>query len=160
MQIKSLWLGQLPFQDSLKKQADLKQQLLNKPDGAGFFMGFEPQNPVITKGLRAGSEDILWTDRELKNQGIDVVSLKRGGQATLHAPGQLVIYPVIRLKTFSLRVKDYIVAIENITKEMLSKMNVPTERRETDTGLSTRTRGNWLFLGCIFPKASASTAWL
>ena len=128
------WEGAIPFQKSLQLQEQVKP-LAKK--GAGFFLGFESRHGVITKGLRTEEEDILWSDKQLKKQKIDTVSLKRGGRATLHTPGQLVIYPVIHLSSFKLKVKDFILLIENITRECLLDVGMATKRLEKDSGLST-----------------------
>ena len=144
--IQPLWLGKLPFQESLKRQLDLKEQLLCGQKNTGFFIGFEPASPVITKGLRSGGEDILWPEDRLEKFGVRQFSIKRGGQATLHAPGQLVIYPVLPLSVFSLKVKDYIVALESLTQNVLLKMNVSTEKLEEYAGLFT-SKGKIAFFG-------------
>ena len=46
--------------------------------------------PVITLGRKTSPENF-------KAQDIPVFQVERGGDATLHAPGQLVGYPIIRL---------------------------------------------------------------
>lgn len=144
--IQSLWLGDLSIETSLEKQLELKEQILQKEKKMGFFMGFEPKDSVITTGLRSNENDILWSNEKLKKTGIKKLSIKRGGEATLHSPGQLVIYPVIPLSLFSLKVKDYIVRIENISKEVFSQIGIPTEKKEQNAGLSTST-GKIAFFG-------------
>ena len=145
--IQPLWLGKLPVEASLQKQLDLKRQLLCEDSPShGFFMGFEPESPIITKGLRSGREDVLWSESRLAQAGVRQISIKRGGHATLHSPGQLVIYPILPLAAFSLKVKDYIVALEEITQKVLLKWGVLTERLEEYAGLST-SRGKMAFFG-------------
>jgi lipoyl(octanoyl) transferase len=53
---------------------------------------FLEHDPVITLGRSARPEHIL------RPQGIDVVRTSRGGDVTVHGPGQLVIYPVVTLR--------------------------------------------------------------
>lgn len=144
--IQSLWLGDLLFEESLKKQSDLKEQILQKEKKMGFFMGFEPKNSVITTGLKSNENDILWSEEKLKKFSIRKLSIKRGGEATLHSPGQLVIYPVIPLTLFSLKVKDYIVSLESISKEVFSQIGISTEKQEQNAGLFTPT-GKIAFFG-------------
>lgn len=49
---------------------------------------------------------------------------KRGGRVTVHAPGQLVIYPIIDLKRRDLNVSSYIQLLEFWIIHALDKMNV------------------------------------
>jgi lipoyl(octanoyl) transferase len=56
--------------------------------------------PVITLGKSGTDQDILGTH-------IPVVYTSRGGQATYHGPGQIIIYPVINLKNCSMNLTDY-----------------------------------------------------
>ena len=46
--------------------------------------------PVITVGRRGKKENIL-------QNHIPIVDIERGGDVTLHSPGQLVIYPIVKL---------------------------------------------------------------
>ena len=144
--IQPLWLEKLSVQASFKKQLDLKEQLLCGQQDSGFFMGFEPESPVITKGLRSNRDDILWSEDRLEQFKVRQVSIKRGGQATLHAPGQLVIYPVLPVSVFSLKIKDYIVALESLTQKVLLKVGVSTKKLEEYAGLFT-SKGKIAFFG-------------
>ena len=140
----SQWEGAIPFQKSLEIQEKLKP-LAKK--GAGFFLGFESCHGVITKGLGTEAEDILWPEKQLAQKKISLISLKRGGKATLHAPGQLVIYPVIHLASFKWLIKDFILSLENMTREFLLDLGVAAGRKEEKySGLSTA-RGKIAFFG-------------
>ena len=141
--IQSRWKGAIPFQKSLDLQEEGKD---SAKKGTGFFLGFESSQGVITKGLRTEEEDILWSDTQLKQKKISIVSLTRGGRATLHAPGQLVIYPVIHLASFKWQIKDFILLLESITKDFLLDLGIVSERREKYSGLSTP-RGKIAFFG-------------
>ena len=141
--ILSVWKGSIPFQESLRLQEGLTP---TAKQGKAFFLGFESRHNVITKGLRTENEDILWSGKQLSKWEIETVSLNRGGRATLHAPGQLVVYPVIHLDSFRLKVRDFILLLEDITKECLRDIGIVSERREKYSGLST-TCGKIAFFG-------------
>ena len=142
-EIKSRWAGAIPFEDSLKEQERLKP-LAKK--GEFCFFGFEPLEPVISHGLRSGDADVLWPESRLKSHGIKRAALKRGGEATLHAPGQLVIYPALSLPLLKIKVRDYILCLEDLTRQALAGLGIQTERRDRDSGLSTQ-RGKIAFFG-------------
>ncbi|MBM3124810.1 MAG: lipoyl(octanoyl) transferase LipB [Chloroflexi bacterium] len=52
---------------------------------------------VYTFGRRGRSENLLWNDQKLKQKGVSIHWVDRGGDVTYHGPGQLVGYPLIPL---------------------------------------------------------------
>lgn len=103
-------------------------------------MEFEP---VITLGIRGNfGFDVVQTGSDVK---IPVVKTDRGGQATLHTPGQLVIYPIMDLKQFHLGVKDFVCLVIKTTSRVLSNYGIESFSREAP-GLYTK-QGKLVFLG-------------
>ncbi len=69
--------------------------------------------PVVTLGKKSSSEDLLgW-----KGQ---VEEIERGGKATYHGPGQVVIYPILNLKQHGQNLSGFLEAMENSMIEVLS----------------------------------------
>jgi lipoyl(octanoyl) transferase len=52
---------------------------------------------VYTFGRRGHQENLLWGEAQLKEKGIAIHWVDRGGDVTYHGPGQLVGYPLIPL---------------------------------------------------------------
>jgi lipoyl(octanoyl) transferase len=53
---------------------------------------------VYTFGRRGQAENLLWNEAQLKEKGVSTYWVDRGGDVTYHGPGQLVGYPLIKLK--------------------------------------------------------------
>jgi len=91
--------------------------------------------PTISLGKRAEKSDLLHTEEELINKGYDVVSANRGGSVTYHGPGQLVIYPVIKLSDYKMGVKDFCCEMLNTFSRVLDNFNVQTKASFDPVGL-------------------------
>jgi lipoate-protein ligase B len=52
---------------------------------------------VYTFGRKGHTENLLWGEQQLKQRGIAVHWVDRGGDVTYHGPGQLVGYPLMPL---------------------------------------------------------------
>jgi lipoyl(octanoyl) transferase len=90
--------------------------------------------PVYTLGRRASSGNVLLDTSELERAGIDLVAVDRGGDVTYHGPGQLVVYPVIRLAG-QRHVVDFVRALEAVAIRALALLDVEGCRREGLTGV-------------------------
>src|SRR3954467_7314091 len=64
--------------------------------------------PVYTIGRRSDAGDLPFPEAFYRERGIDIVRTPRGGQLTYHGPGQLVGYPIMRVRS----VPDYILTME------------------------------------------------
>jgi lipoyl(octanoyl) transferase len=90
--------------------------------------------PVYTLGRRATMEHVLLDAEQRATAGIDVVEVDRGGDVTYHGPGQLVVYPVVRLAG-QRHVVDFVRALEEVAIVALASLEVIGERRDGLTGV-------------------------
>jgi lipoate-protein ligase B len=93
--------------------------------------------PVLTMGRRSQDSEILATREYLKEQGISVHRIERGGLITYHGPGQLVIYPIFDLKQMRLGVSELVNGLETVVINALADFSIQADRIE---GL----RGVWV----------------
>ena len=84
-------LGRVAYEPVLNRMRQL-HAAVHAGDSPGRFLLVEHE-PVYTAG-RATPADAL---------GPDIVPVERGGQITYHGPGQLVVYPIVRLPRRDLR---------------------------------------------------------
>ncbi len=93
-------LGLVPYQQAWDLQARLAAQIAAGQSPPTLLLLEHPH--TYTFGRRGQASNLLWGEAELKQQGIEVFWVDRGGDVTYHGPGQLVGYPLIPLKTTSM----------------------------------------------------------
>jgi lipoate-protein ligase B len=91
--------------------------------------------PVITLGARESENCLLEDEKKLIEQGIDIVSVRRGGGTTAHNPGQVIIYPILNIRSIGLGVTEYIRKLESIGIELLAQLGVKSDRKKGFPGL-------------------------
>jgi lipoyl(octanoyl) transferase len=90
---------------------------------------------VFTLGKNAKKENILVPEAVLREQGIDCVSIERGGDVTYHGPGQLLGYPIFFLEAFKLRVVDFVERLEEVMIRVLTSYGLPAQRSALNRGV-------------------------
>ena len=89
--------------------------------------------PVITLGQSGGLDDLLMTAEALRMKGVELFDSSRGGRATFHGPGQLVVYPIIKLPDSDLHA--YLWKIEEVSLRLLAQWDIPAQREERYPGV-------------------------
>jgi lipoyl(octanoyl) transferase len=84
------WLGRAAFRDVLATQLGARERVWAGEPGAVFLC---EHPPVITLGRSATPANILAAG------DIPIERIERGGEVTYHGPGQLMVYPVVRLRS-------------------------------------------------------------
>ena len=85
--------------------------------------------PVYTLGQAGKPEHIL------RDVGIPLVKIDRGGQVTYHGPGQVVIYLLLDLARLKIKVRELVTAIEQAVIDLLAEHGVTAERRDGAPGV-------------------------
>lgn len=84
---------------------------------------------VYTLGQAGKPEHIL------RDIGIPIVKIDRGGQVTYHGPGQVVIYLLLDLPRLKIKVRELVTAIEQAVIDLLATHGVTAERRTGAPGV-------------------------
>ncbi len=90
---------------------------------------------ILTIGRVGDKNNILIPRDELLNMGIDVKHVDRGGDITLHSPGQLVIYPIFNLKDFGKDLHLFLRKLEQVAIDLLRKFDILARRSPGKTGV-------------------------
>ncbi len=84
--------------------------------------------PVITCGRGSHPENIRTSD-------VPVVEVERGGDVTYHGPGQLVVYPLLRLAGEERDLHRHLRQCEELTVRVLAAFGLAGSRRDGSTGV-------------------------
>ena len=93
--------GLLEYQAAFERQQQLVKEH-HQGDGKDTLV-FVEHPAIVTLGRRAGDDDLRGSQADFGTAQVDLQRINRGGLATAHEPGQLVIYPIIRLQRQDLR---------------------------------------------------------
>ena len=90
--------------------------------------------PVITLGRRGRDQHLLMDESVLASAGIDLRTASRGGDATYHGPGQVVMYPVVRLTEADAGARGYLQTLEETAIRTAAAFGVDAWTREGKAG--------------------------
>ena len=89
-------LGLAPYGAVLERQLALLDERIQDRVPDTLILVEHP--PVVTLGRAKTTVNLRHTLEELQAKGIEFFEVSRGGDATYHAPGQLVGYPIFDLR--------------------------------------------------------------
>lgn len=85
--------------------------------------------PVFTQGMAGKPEHLL------RDIGVPVVQIDRGGQITYHGPGQVVVYLLMDLARRSYKVRELVQRIEQAVIDLLADYGIAAGRRAGAPGV-------------------------
>jgi lipoyl(octanoyl) transferase len=124
------WLGRVPFAAVAREQERLRELVL-RGDGPETLLLCE-HPPVVTLGRSANPANVLASRDELARRGVDVQAASRGGDVTYHGPGQLVGYPIVRLRG---GVIGHVTAMARAIAAVLGELGIDARWRRETPGL-------------------------
>lgn len=91
--------------------------------------------PVVTLGRSTKPGHLLASPEYLESRGIQVRDVERGGDVTIHEPGQLVAYPIIDLKRHKKDLHWYLRQVEEVIILALATFGLECGRVQGLTGV-------------------------
>lgn len=133
-------LGIIKYADALDVQTKKFNQLIDnkineRSNSDAHFLFLCEHEPVITLGKAANEKNILFAEDFLKEKGIDIFHINRGGDVTLHSIGQITGYPILDLEFFSSDIKKYMRDLEEVMIQTIAEYGIIGYRIENETGV-------------------------
>ena len=126
--------GTLQYHEALQRQKSLVQERVRDASPDRLVLVEHPA--VVTIGRSGDLGDLRVPETVLREKGIDLCRVDRGGKVTFHGPGQLVAYPIIKLHDKDLR--KYIEGLLESVAGILREFGLQPERRNMTPGLWVR----------------------
>ena len=106
------WLGRVEFRTALAAQLAARERVWAGEPGMIFLC---EHSPVITLGRSATTANILDAG------GVPIERIERGGEVTYHGPGQLMVYPIARVRG----VIDFLERVAGAIAEACAALGAP-----------------------------------
>ena len=131
MEIKDL--GLIDYQEAWNLQRQYTDKVIINRQDSYLLVCEHPS--VLTLGRLADRAHILFSENELGQKGVSIIPIDRGGEITLHAPGQLVVYPILDLQRYGKDLHGYLHKLEQVGIDFLRYFDIMGERISGKTGV-------------------------
>jgi len=125
--------GRVPYLDAWERQIELGRRVAAGLAPDTLVVVEHP--PTITLGRHAPESDVLLDADTLAARGIEVVRSDRGGRATYHGPGQLVLYPIVDIARLGLGARAWVELLEDALLSTLAEFEIDGARVEGRPGI-------------------------
>jgi lipoate-protein ligase B len=129
-----LELPEIEYRMAWELQTQLVEARKNDRLDTDLFILLEHPS-VFTLGRRGGLENLSVSEDFLKQNGIQVIHVERGGNITYHGPGQLVLYPIIDLQRAGLSVAEFVSFLEEVMIRTAANWGISAKRNPLNRGV-------------------------
>jgi lipoyl(octanoyl) transferase len=99
------------------------------------YLLFVEHPPVFTLGKSGNISNVLVSEENLKEKGIEFFRTNRGGDITFHGLQQVVGYPILDLEKFDTDIGHYLRNLEEIIILTLADFGIKAGRSKGETGV-------------------------
>ncbi len=123
----------MPYQQAWALQRSILDQRIY--DHCSDTLLVVEHEPVFTMGRTTKEEhwkrDVTW----IKDQNFGVHTIERGGSVTYHGPGQIICYPIVRLRNYCKGPKAYVGMLQDVILRVLAEWNIHGSLRDKFPGV-------------------------
>ena len=113
--------GLIEYTQGFRRQRDLVEKVQM---GAPDHLIFCEHPAVLTLGRMTNPASLLYQRHDIEERGVKITMVDRGGDVTLHAPGQLIIYPIFNLNNHGKDLKVYMEKLEEVAVDLLKNFGI------------------------------------
>jgi len=113
--------GLIHYAQAYQRQKELVSRVIA---GDSQRLIFCEHPPVLTLGRMTKPDSIIWNKDDITARGVAIVPIDRGGDITLHAPGQLVVYPIFNLNEYGRDLKVFLEKLEHVVIDLLKEFDI------------------------------------
>ena len=132
--VRVIDLGRLAYLPALELQRRLVRARIDGEITDDLLLLVE-HDPVVTLGRGTKQSSLPMSEAVLRARGYEVVEVERGGDVTVHAPGQLVVYPILDLQQHRADLHWYLRQLEETIIRGLDTLGIESERNPGRTGV-------------------------
>jgi lipoyl(octanoyl) transferase len=126
-------LGLIEYSQAISKQKELWQKRVNEEISDTLIFAEHPA--VFTIGKHGKEDNLLIPFSLLKEKNISLFRIERGGDITFHGPGQIVGYPIFKIKQPLTGVKRFVNDLEQILVNTLSEFDISARIKPGNIGV-------------------------
>ncbi len=131
--VNVLDLGLSGYKDVWKFQLELVDK--RKKDLIGDTLILVEHPHVITLGKHGNEDNIKVSKEILKNKGVEIYSVDRGGDVTYHGPGQLVGYLIFKIRGHIGGLRRFVYYLEDSIIELLARYGIEASKNDREIGV-------------------------
>lgn len=113
--------GLIDYDQAYAKQRQLVDEVIANAPGRLIFC---EHPPVLTLGRMTKPDSLLLSKEAIAQRGISVLPVDRGGDVTLHAPGQLVVYVIVDLNMMDRDLRRFMQQLEQVAVDLLTEFGI------------------------------------
>ena len=130
--MRLLDLGLVPYERAVALQEEAVADVYAGGAGRVFLL---EHPPTITFGRNGGQENLPLPEAFFTAQGVTLAHTGRGGNITCHFPGQLVVYPIMRIDKRPGGLKRFFADLEEAVIRTLAAFGITAGRSEGRPGV-------------------------